>query len=147
MLQDELNAKRNEILEAMDDPDYVVPPEWIDDEIISIKYRDLQDPRPSPFTVEEVIEALESIRTGGVYSAEEHEVWFEQRMRDLKDQVAEIQDARKQLAERINLSPEERSRLELLADTEASIARWRKRRELAGSHHPAKTENTNDDET
>ncbi|MFM0327646.1 hypothetical protein [Caballeronia glebae] len=147
MTEDQLNAIRNDILARMDDPSYVVPPEYRDDEIISIKYRAMQDPRPSAFTAEEVIEALESIRTGGVSSAEEQKAWSEQRMRDLKDQVAEIQEARRRLEERNNLSPEERSQLELLADTKASIARWRKRRELAGRHHPAKTENTNDDET
>ncbi|SOE87971.1 hypothetical protein SAMN05446927_6560 [Caballeronia arationis] len=144
MKEDDLNAIRNDILARMDDPSYVVPPEYRDDEIISIKYRAMQDPRPSAFTVEEVIKALESMRTGRVYSEEEVKACSEQRMHDLKDQVAEIQEARRQLMESNNLSPEEHSRLELLADVKSSIARWRKRRELA--RKSAATEKPNDDE-
>jgi DNA repair exonuclease SbcCD ATPase subunit len=144
MTEDELNAIRNDILARMDDPSYVVPPEYRDDEIISIKYRATQDPRPSAFTVEEVIEALESMRNGRVYSEEEYKAWSEQMMRDLKDQAAEIQEARRQLKESKDLSPEERSRLELLADVKSSIARWRKRRELA--RNSATTEQPSDDE-
>ncbi|MDR5814985.1 hypothetical protein QCE62_15490 [Caballeronia sp. LZ033] len=146
MTEDELNAIRNDILIRMDDPDYVVPSEWIDDEIISIKYREMRDPRPSAFTVDEVIKALESMRDAPLHSEEEHKAWSKQLIRDMEDQVAEIKEARRLLEENKDLSPAERSRLELLADTKSSIARWRKRRELAGREYPVKTENQNDDE-